>query len=374
VIVLLSVAFALVRHRSAWRSWPLRCLASVAIAAVVAAPLWLPVAAFRDFHDASLLVTTGLTPRETHVDAWRYFWNPAWSWGDRWDGLTVQLDLHAVPTLIAASLLLVAALRHRRETEVRSETIALAFALSCFGAFWFLQTEAAYPIFERVPGLLYLQFSWRLAGFLVIALAIAMALSVAIAWDATRRRSLRLALAIAAGAAAIVSLESHPWWSGIRYGSFSPAELRSALHDDYWAGGEFMPRRERTTTLPPQVELAELIVQDPNRDCTVTAVDDRTRERAVSRFDVHCDGVHEVVLPVFLAPGMELEVVTAGRATPGRPAAYRTRSDPRARIVVDAGSHRVRVRAPSWTSLTATLLRTKEADTAARRGEGAASR
>ena len=112
-----------------------------------------------------------------------------------------------------------------------------------------------------------------------------------------------------------------------------------------------MPRR--TGEGDPQAGLKALMRTDPNEACSITSQTNLKHE--LLAFDTDCQRHGYAVLPIFLAPGMDVFLLDAhGKITMGSPA--RTADDPRMRLPVEVDTHRVYVLGPTWTSLLRTLL------------------
>lgn len=126
---------------------------------------WLPAMyVFGSDYDMARILTEPYHPNSQFQPIGRYFWDSLWSFGERWEGYTVQLDLPSL-ALIAAGL---AGMLHDRKTAVatlrqREKNLSPLMPLILVGSLAFLlQFPVAAPFYAHFPGARFIQFPWRL--------------------------------------------------------------------------------------------------------------------------------------------------------------------------------------------------------------------
>ena len=132
---------------------------------------------------------------------------------------------------------------------------ALWVLLLLFGALLALQTPAAYPLWEWLPGLAYFQFPWRFNGPLALVSALLASLSfapLAAAWPARRRVLLELAILCLCLASAGLQLGRTHWASFQEVERFEQllepkAMARTLLTAT--VGDEYLPRAARRSAI-----------------------------------------------------------------------------------------------------------------------------
>lgn len=212
--------------------------AAVAVAMLVSAWYWLPVAAMR------------------HLVHWEYLLNPAWSWNEnvlfaRPQALTgafhanrLYFDVAAVAALLTAVMAVVT----WSPRSIRSPAVGIALS----AAFVFvLMTPAGTLLVDIIPPLGYLQFAWRWLGLLTL-LALAM---VAIGsgrersdfGNALRGRmppwvSALPLLALVPISLAVTGIGPSQAWTGMTAQRTDPLELETASRKERWATLEMRPR------------------------------------------------------------------------------------------------------------------------------------
>ncbi|MGI3776934.1 MAG: hypothetical protein ACRYGC_06520 [Janthinobacterium lividum] len=284
--------------------------------AAIAGPFVAPMAVLFAWCRPDVLLQPGYVPAQSHVAFGRLFWDTDWHWGERWQGFTVQLDL--LPLL---GLLALPVVRPRRD-GVATFLVATAVLLLV------LQTRQAVWLYDAVPGANYIQFSWRLLTFLSVAVAIGGGLFAARFGG----------LGVVVGVLLVAStLPNKPWWSGMAYDWYSPAEIAGAMGGDVLAAGEYLPRTTAPTMPAPAGEVVRPAFP-PEGACAVTPAEGPQGEVVGTRFVVRCASAGEAVLPLFQVPGL------SGGMT-------RRCDDPRARIELPQGESVLDVRFATWSSL-----------------------
>jgi hypothetical protein len=306
----LPIGLALLTAAPRWRPvWPAWCRAG-AISAAWAAALLSPVlVASRPFAAWSniVILPRGMAAGGNYVALGRLLYEPVWHWGDAPFDLTLQLDPLLLTCGTAALALVCVTRRRRAEGFFLLATIAAAFAL---------QSDLARPLYRVVPVLYWLQFTFRLQTFAVIALALCGVLVL----DALRPRLGRRGIALLLLPLALAMSAGKPWL-GVHPAAlfYTGAQINAALDSEADAP-ESIEYRPRTGATPPQAAIAP---------CMGQPLGDMSQESTQARFTLAC-GRAGAVLPVYLAPGMTLRV----NGAPIRP--YRTCDDARLRVQAPA--------------------------------------
>lgn len=352
-------------HALDWRALLRRMGGSGLVAVALSFPFLMPVVAFSGYNDTTELLSEGLRPGNNFIDPINYMWDRAWTWGDTWEGFTVQFDLYVFPLVLGALALVVlraagvrpaAGGEHRKPSgEVeRGLSAIVLFLLGGFAFYLLLQMRIAAPVYEMMPGARYLQFPWRLQAYTTVTSVLLVSAVVVGLW---RQRSFAakwgaLMLSILS---IFVSLNSSPAISGLRYPTIADMRVHGPGEADYLAGGEFGPRPPPGTELPRYAHLASQFAMASTGECAVERVDwDGFVEASELRFRVACNQGGDARFPLFVAPGMNVRL---GDGTPA--SLYRTCTDARARLDLPAGENMVVIGMPSWWSLLMSRLRSE---------------
>lgn len=342
---LLPLSLAVLFASAAWGAgaarWIKPAVVSIVLFAVLCAPFMLPIALMSNWARIDALQQPGYELRSSHVPIDRLLWDTAWHWGERWTGYTIQLDLVLVAALLTAAL----------ASQGRPAGRVTPFLFAVLIVMVLLQTSLAIPLYEAVPGGVFIQFSWRLLTFISVSLAISGGLLTA------RVAAWRPGLGVAVAAGLLAStVPNQPWWSGIHYGWYNAAQLEAAVRGNLAAAGEYLPRTTAMTAPATDGNVPVPAFHDPDT-CTVLPDSDDGVERREAAFHIACRTAAEVALPLFEAPGMAARAVHAGAAA--EISIRRTCDDPRARVALGAGESLVTIEFPAWTS----LIRARASDT-----------
>ncbi len=375
-LIPLGIAFLLACRRWGTGAWQWRRPAfwSVLCAVACLLPFVAPTWALARFSRVDRLLLHGLTPATSGQPWAGFFWDPAWRWGGS-EFITLQLDL-ALWALLA--VFLAAWVRSTRDAPQPGGSAAAAgdqgvawFLALTLAAMAWLQTPWSHWLYALVPGAQYLQFAWRLLAYLTVALIVCAVIGLAWCGDLLARRWPGMgARAGAALALLVLACTAKPkmWWHLRQLAWYPQEQLTEALGDDnYWAFGEFLPLVDWTTgpgLLDAQSQAIAWMAALPAQTCTLAegrAPGDH-QERRAAFWRVQCPQASEVMLPVFLAPGMELEQRgdRDGRWAPA--AMARTCSDPRVRIALPAGETLLHLRYPNWRRTVLAALRRQPFD------------
>lgn len=351
-------------HALDWRVLLRQMGSSGLVAVALSFPFLMPVVAFSGYNDTTELLSEGLRPGNNFIDPINYVWDRAWTWGDTWEGFTVQFDLYVFPLVLGVLALVLMRAGGARQTargepqeprgtvDERGFSAIVLFLLGGFALYLLLQMRIAAPLYETMPGARYLQFPWRLQAYTTVTSVLLMSAVVVGLWRqrsvAARWGALMLSLL-----SIFVSLNSSLAVSGLRYSTIADMRVHGPGETDYLAGGEFGPRPPPGTELPRYAHLAAQFAQASAGQCSVEGVDrDRFVEASELKFQVTCRQPGDARFPIFVAPGMSV------RLDDGTPTAlYRTCTDARARLDLPAGSFLVVIGTPSWWSLLISRLK-----------------
>lgn len=363
----LALLAALMQWPSQVRSWWVPAVWSMGLAALILLPFVLPMLVLSRFSRVERLAM--FTPASSGFPWSFYFWDPHWTWGADWQGMTVQLDF-ALLLLLPVYVAFVFAARGLRSTAApwqwsRDRRLALVLlgTLLVMGG---LQLRAAAWMFGWIPGGQYLQFAWRLSVYLTVVLIVCgcIALSWLAQLEAPRRRLGRQASLV--GALLVLLWGAYPkmWWNWKPYPWYAPQTLEQELRTgDYTAFGEFFPRVDWPPPGPAfhdaSNQMADWLRQLPPQTCKLSASPEQApRERRGDEWLVDCPVQASVFLPLFWAPGTQVFVRHADSAPWQAIAATRSCADPRAQLLLPAGPSALRVKYPSWARMVkAGLLR-----------------
>ena len=326
-----------------------RAAASIGLFAVLLVPFGLPALVLSEGIDITRVLGRGYTPAFQLRPFAHYIVDPDWQWGQDWQGLTIQLDW-APLVLIAGLALVLLARRHRgtpRPMEAGPDR-RIAFLSATLALLLVLQTPAALPFYAQVPGAAFIQFPWRLVGFMVPVLLL---LAAALKTRSIGAGRVRASGGLAAAALAVTLLLyggfrplEYPWFPEMRIEGDLPADLFLGVV------GEYLPR-----VTEPDAEKTFQTVKTWARSggaegpCRVEETGRDPGEVLVRTFSVDCPGSGTVRLPVFFSGADRgLRLTEAGN----RPVRlFRTPADPRIAVDLEAGDHRIRVILPTFGSV-----------------------
>jgi hypothetical protein len=143
----------------------------------------------------------------------------------------------------------------------RLRRVLLYFALSGI-VLIFLMTALSNPVWERIPGLAYLQFPWRLMGpaNLMLAICAGSATKLLPDWLSERRRNLVLAVGLAGVLLLALPALYPPTWSP-DFGGTSPFDIieweRRSLALGTTSTGDFLPRKAARAPMKPARSLLD---------------------------------------------------------------------------------------------------------------------
>lgn len=338
LLAAVSIAFG----RFGWgvaRHWPVACLASVAIFAAILVPFALPAETMARYAEIDWLPFSG-TPRTTHRPLADMLIGSKWETVWPHVSQSVQID----PGLLVGGAVGLVALGRRaaRRSGVDDPGMVACggFLVAVVAIEFALQTKAAFPFYDLLPGLRFIQFSWRLLSFLSVALVLLAAIGLRWLGEGRGARALPFL-----GAALVLSTVPNKLWAEqhhlrtLPWPAIRDADLGKA---DPW---EYRPR-VAAPGLWEHLRRTDAIVTATTR-CATHWITDPSRERAVGRISVDCAQAGPTRLALFVAPGMRFSV--GGTHVQ----AVSDCQDPRASVVLPQGRSIVVVRFPTLWSVMA---------------------
>lgn len=146
----------------------------------LAGPSLLSMLMFGVDYDMGRIVTEPYHPNSQFQPLGRYFWDSLWSFGEKWEGFTVQIDFPPM-VLITAGLLgiLLGSQMGLASLEKRWATLIPVLPFFLLGTLAFvLQTSISAPFYAHFPGAEFIQFPWRLLAVITpVAIAIGLYLT-----------------------------------------------------------------------------------------------------------------------------------------------------------------------------------------------------
>ncbi|HXU94372.1 MAG TPA: hypothetical protein VFP33_12025 [Gallionella sp.] len=141
---------------------------------VLVSPWLLAMSVFGNDYDMARMLTHSYHPNSQFQPIGRYFWDSLWSFGKKWEGFTVQLDLPTLALMVAG----LAGLFHHRHaalaaSELRERHLTTILPVIFVGALAFLlQLPFSAPFYAHFPGAGFIQFPWRLLCVITPAIII----------------------------------------------------------------------------------------------------------------------------------------------------------------------------------------------------------
>lgn len=320
------------------RKWMLPAIYSLLLFLLVLLPFVLPMWQMLGYARVDDFLAPGYTPRTSHIQFLRFFWDKQWFWGGKeWGGFSPQLDTGLV---VAFACFLPLLLRSLAPRSSLGPTLGWCgtFLGSTVLVMMVLQMKAALPLFEEVPGAGYIQFSWRLLLFVSVGLVLCGALTL----DVLRAKGY-VKSSVALGIVLMLStITNKPWFTGMPRPWFDPGQFAASARTAHDTDAiEYTPRTPPEGWFSVMQYLRDLGSSYPY-ECSVRPLDEPDRERAASRFSATCDRPGRAALPAFLARGMRVDAN-------GLPVdAVRTCDDPRAIVALPAGTSSLTIHFPTW--------------------------
>ena len=334
------LVLSVVRWGPASLSWCRPAVISLVVFTVLVAPFATPMWRLVDYARAADFLAPGFNPRTSHLPVYRFLWDDDWHWGgSRWGGFSPQIDSGLLLLFVCSFPIVLRDATSGWSRDLDRFWLTTFLYLTIF-MMLFLQTTFAFPLFDLVRPLQYIQFSWRLLSFISIGLVIVMAMTI----DRIRVSGFFRTAALISIVLALSTIANKPWFTGMPRPWFSPAEFSASARTPHDTDPiEYTPHTPAQGYLPVMQALRDL----PGRSygCRVMPLGSLDWERATSRFSASCDPAGQAALPVFLVRGLQVEA-------DGHPARIEsTCDDPRTLVALPAGTTILTVRFPTWESV-----------------------
>jgi len=327
-------------------------------------PLWLIHIQIADSFDLSPFLTDYYRVENHFQSLGGHYIYGDWLWGQEWDQTNLQLN---AATTLGMLFALGLAAREIWQRRTRS-ALPLVFLLVSLLAYVLLLTKLSAFLYSWVPGFEYLQFPWRLLGFIQVLILLLVAWGLVDLRARGAQRGARWACGLFFILSALGTKSLHP----ITYDWYDAAALEARAMPGASPGamgsGEYLPRifdasLETDENLQPHpfdritprlrslaargVEL--LPVAGPTDEatlepapCTVISQSARTHEQTVFVYQVSCDRASILIFPQIYS-GLERATLASGEtldpnsANEIRTATFRLNEDPRVRVQVPPG-------------------------------------
>lgn len=322
--------WSVLNPRTAWPA--IACLACVPV------PFLVPMGILGSAYDFTRIIQPPWRPAFQFRPTISYIWDTYWSaMGQKSVGLTVQLDHPMLVLLIVGIGALIvrppAAIRGHRAQLLKPVAPFLIMAVLCL----VLQLPMSAPIYEWVPGAVFIQFPWRLLSIVTPVLIIA---------------AVYLSDRVLPGEARTFVLGAGVAWMLVSCIAFAPMAIPRIPIDPLPTNRvtfSFPGLREYEPTAARSVRALAVSVPALWKEAGCSyQVASGSDEVAEARFDAHCSRTEILPLPLFASPLHTVEIVDGYRgrrclSLPDFPAICGA--------LVPAGSSVVRVQLPSMASL-----------------------
>ena len=155
-------------------------LLPTAVFLALVGPSFLAMSVLSGDYDMGRIITERYHPNSQFQPLGRYLWDSLWSFGESWEGFTVQIDLP--PMLLITAGLLGILLNNQTCVTTRGQrrvTLMPVLPLFLLGALaLLLQSSVSAPFYAHFPGAKFIQFPWRLLAVItpvVIAIGLYLA-------------------------------------------------------------------------------------------------------------------------------------------------------------------------------------------------------
>lgn len=359
--ILLAVAVTLTEHfsRGYLRHVAARGLVSACGFGLLNAVYLVPMLALSHYYDPSSIKSGGMTVEHHFRSIFDYFIDWRFVWGRHYAMHSVEIGRVIWAFILLAGLARLIQRRSPARTLLRPDLVwwkeALVFVTLSLTFYLWLQHPSAQLFYRYVPGADYIQFPWRLAGYIQAAALLLLGALLA----AQRAPLVRPAYFCFALLLVLVVTSPH-------FRTLDPAGWQwkpSDVFNDHRIGPVFViggPEYLPIVNAPNDGDfswhqmLAQRGIDTAQPDaCSLVPQKEGNPEALTAVFHVRCRQSTEVMLPINYS-GLEQVVVDRGKRE--RLEAHRTLADSRLRCRLPRGTYRLVVHLPTLRTAFASIL------------------
>lgn len=348
VWIYLAVVWCLARRRSSWRRLATTVVLQTVLVVGMLAPLVLPMLFLRPVYDVSRILSFGFDARDNFPNVKSLLLHSDYEWKSTDVDMTIQLDFALTLFILVGAYHLIMRRRRVIKNTTPVEGTALVWALSVW--YLFLILPPSRFLYEALPFLRFLQFPWRLLGYLGPLLIIIAADLVRRVW--VRQQSELAVIGLLMLIVVSPALNYPGWWyTGQQLESLRIGHAPGATEGGSLMGiGEYLPRVEYGAPLADAWSQYPYFAgwsTDSDESCALKARETSWQESLTREYQIDCYRAGVVALPLNYS-GWENVTVRRGEEEVGeRVYSYRVKNDPRARLVLPAGVSEVTVQLPT---------------------------
>lgn len=296
LILLLPVAVMILLWRRTWwrASWR-SLLGGSIVGMLIVAPFVFASRRISVGYEIGRILPEQFLPTHQFVSPINYLWDNSWSWGAEPQAFTVQMDsaLLALAVIVVIFCVLRLVQGHTPMAGSPAKLMVIALALMLMIAVFF-QVSLSTLLYESIPGLNFIQFPWRLLGF-ITPLLILITLRLGL-WAVPRKTFIVFAFAMAL-ATVILSGCFRP----IAYSYFSQEEMSAVTQSNglpegwnFSMFGEYVPS---SVSEDVRSTAQAALERNRSRGCHVVP-EPHSLESLTREFSVVCSSPADVVLPI----------------------------------------------------------------------------
>lgn len=295
-VLLLPVIAMIVIYRREWllHSWRALLVGAVGGLALVT-PFALASRAVSSGYEISRILPDQFLPTNQFVNLRNYVRDSGWSWGQDPLAFTVQLDTGLLFLLSIVAIFAVLRIRELGPLSFRSPQVFMMTSLVLMLTVGIVfQTRLATPLYEFIPGLRFIQFPWRLLGYITPLLIL---VSFRGAQWAIPRKALLPLVSLVALVTVVTSGSLRP----IHYSYFTPQEMTAVTTSDglpegwnFSMFGEYVPE---SISIDVRSAVSNAAQRNEAMGCHVLDAE-HSLEPTTREFKVICGSRSEVVLPL----------------------------------------------------------------------------
>lgn len=321
-------------------------LAGLAVILILS-PYLIPMAIASEYYDPGRLL---LDIRPFFQSLGRFLYNIKYTWGQTWEGYTVQL--HPVLSLTLCLCLLALAIDKwknktwfsRVRPEIKQARLFVVIALLFFV---FLQSRASYFFYKWVPGAEFIQFPWRLLTFIQVLLLIPLGMAISRITVAKVGLALSIAFLFACIAGYPGFRKMSPEW-----GWFDQEHVNMHLNAGVFGTGEYIPLIEGVNEIHEGIfkELYQRGIESSDSIAFVAEERSSQKKESISRqFWIETGQSTELSFPINYTGLERIYILKAESKEALR--AYRTPEDPRIKAYIPSGEYELEIVLPCFRNL-----------------------